>query len=230
MGDVEVEVAVAVHIGERHRRATEGGREAGPIGCLAELSSTVVLEKADAVVEGGHKQVQIPVLIKVGKDRTGGVLTRAVDPGVRECPFESPVAEIAKEGVGGFKPAEIQITKAVTVDVAGRHARAVQEIPIENGTVPGDVVGEGNALGGSVQALEAGLIASVNLGSEPAKPVTRFPFGGEGSGRGGEKDRQGGGEAPWDVVVAGVSPPGIHLELKRVGSTDFRSARRGARL
>jgi hypothetical protein len=154
MGDVEIEVAVAIGISEGEGRAGGLGEETGSAGGFAEAAGTVIEEKADTAIEGGNEQVGVAIAIEVGEGGAGGVLVGAGDTGGGGDVFESAVTEVSVEGVIGFEAAEIEIRQAIAIDISGGDAGAIEEVAIEDGAIGGDAIGEGDAEFGRCEALE----------------------------------------------------------------------------
>ena len=70
VGDVEIEVAVAIHISQCQRSGAESPRQPA-IGHLCEAAFAVIPKAARSPAVGVDQQIQVSVTINVCKDRAG---------------------------------------------------------------------------------------------------------------------------------------------------------------
>ena len=88
VADIEVEVSIAIHIGQRQRGCPGPTPESGLVGPLLESPFPIVRPETRPASESVHQEVEIPVAIDVGEGRPGGI-----GPGARP--------RIDREGVPG---------------------------------------------------------------------------------------------------------------------------------
>ena len=92
--DEEVEVAVAVHVGERGRAHVLGHRDAGGGGRLLERAVAAVVEEARGAEGVRHEEVGIPVAVDVARGDAGR--GDALGRGLREAGLLGDVGEVAR--------------------------------------------------------------------------------------------------------------------------------------
>ena len=161
VGDVEIEVAVAIHISQCQRSGAESPRQPA-IGHLCEAAFAVIQKRAGAAAQAVHQQIQIAVAVDVGEHAAGRELVRTGDPGPGRDVLEPPIPEVAIEHVVAFKPAEIDVHPAVAIDIAERHTRAdfVEAVGGHRGIR--QPVAEGNPGVAGLQQREARVTARRN--------------------------------------------------------------------
>ena len=131
MGDIHVEVSIAIDIGQGHRGCPGVAEE--PHLNLREMALSVVMEGSRTATEAVDQQVEVSVSVEVGEVATGGILIRTSNTRTGRDVFKTPVAEVAVENVVALKAAEIDIDAPVPIDVAQGDARTQFQQ-----TVPGD--------------------------------------------------------------------------------------------
>ena len=131
MGDIHVEVSIAIDVGQGHRRSPGIAEE--PHLNLREMALSVVMEGSRTTTEAVDQQVEVSVSVEVGEVATGGILIRTSNARTGRDIFKTPVTKVAVENVVAFKATEIDIHTAVAIDVAQGDARAQFQQ-----TVPGD--------------------------------------------------------------------------------------------
>ena len=156
VGDVQVEVAVAVHIGQRHGHAAAGGAEPGLDGTLGEHAVAVVDEQRHSPAERADQEVQVAVAVDVGEHGAGRVAAGHRDAGRRGDVLEAPVAQVAVQGIRALVAGEVDVGAAVSIHVPQRHAAALRQVTVPERAVERDGVGESNAGAGREQLGEAG--------------------------------------------------------------------------
>ena len=214
MRDVQVEVAVAVDIGEGHRR---GAGFLGELrtGDLGETTATVVEEGAGAGAETVDQQVEVAVPVDVGQRASGRELARARDAGRGGDLLELPASKVPVQDVPAVEPAEVDVHPAVAVDIAQGHARAVLEQAVGGDHRVGETVGEADAGVGRPERREARFPGRRDLGLGAAEPFAGLP-----DERRGREDREAGadddGERHTCGEIAGI-PGGFHGEGPKLG-------------
>ena len=73
-----------------------------------------------------HEQIQMPVAVQVGKGAARGWDTRARHC-LTPCGFKTEITQIAIEDVVVLQSAKVEVGQAVPVEVARRHAGAVEQ-------------------------------------------------------------------------------------------------------
>ena len=124
IGHVQVEVAVAVHIGQREARGRVVPRQPG-VGRLGKPAPAVIHEQPRAGGDAVDQQIGMAVAVDIGKRRPGGKLTGTTHAGRPGDVGELPAAEIPVQPVGSLQVGEVEIAQAVAVHVGGGHTRAV---------------------------------------------------------------------------------------------------------
>ena len=145
IGDVQIEVPVAIYVGQRHRHAAGGRAEPGVSGPLGEDAVAVVHEERDASAERADEQIEVAVTVDVGEHGARGMATGQRDAGPGRDVFEAGVAQVAVQGVRALVAREVDIGEAVAVHVAQRDAAALCQVAVPQGAVDGDGVGEANS-------------------------------------------------------------------------------------
>ena len=145
IGDVEIEMPVAIYVGQRHRHAAGGRAEPGLLRPLGEDAVAVVHEERDASGERADEQIEVAVTVDVGEHGTRGMATGQRDAGSGRDVFEVKVAEVAVQGVRALVARQVDVGEAVAVHVAQRDAAALGQVAVPQGTVDGDGVGEANS-------------------------------------------------------------------------------------
>src|ERR1041384_6409472 len=97
--------------------------------------------------EGIDDEIEVAIPVHIGESSACGVEVRAGDPGAFRDLLESPMAEIAIEAIRSVEAAEVKITPAIAIDVAGGDARAVEEDLIGQMALFGEDVGETDSSG-----------------------------------------------------------------------------------
>jgi hypothetical protein len=92
-----------------------------------ELAFADIFEQPHSAAHGTHEQIKLAVTVNVGKRGAGGMLALTRDAGLARDIFKPPVAQIAKQNVRTFDPAEIQIAKPIAIEISRRDARSVFE-------------------------------------------------------------------------------------------------------
>ena len=179
MGDVQVEVAVALDVGQGH-----GGRTGVPqepqVG-LREAAGAVVAEGAGAAAQAVDQQVEVAVAVEVGQGAAGGILAGAADASPGRDVLEAPVSEVPVQGVVTLQAAEVQVHPAVAVHVAqGDAGTELQQAVARDGGL-GEMVGEPDAGEAGGQEFEARTLARPGTDGRPPEPGLRSPL--EATGR-----------------------------------------------
>ena len=116
VGDIHVEVAVAIDIGQGHRRGPRVAQE--PHLGLGEIPPAVVAEGAGSPSEAVDEEVEVTVAVEVGEVATRGVLIRTRHPGPGGDVLEVPIPEIPVEDIVALEPAEIHVDAPIAIDIA----------------------------------------------------------------------------------------------------------------
>ena len=154
---VQIQVGIAVDIGEGEGHARGGAGESPCHGGIGEVAASIVQETRNATPDGCDEQVQIAVAIEIDQGGSGGIEVRAIDAGLGRNLLEPPLAEVSIESIGTIETAQIEIATTVAIDVTGGDSGAVEEDVIGERAGGIDGVGEGDAGEGSGKACEACL-------------------------------------------------------------------------
>src|SRR5437867_2338609 len=65
IGDIEVQVSVAIYISQRHRHAAGFRAQPGLLGCLVKMASAIVEKAARAAANRIDQQVQVAVAVNI---------------------------------------------------------------------------------------------------------------------------------------------------------------------
>ena len=170
---VEVEVAVAIDVGERHRGRRRGARKARILP-LGEVAFAVVEEKPGARGDAVHEQVEVAVAVDIREAGAGRDLAGARR--IAEGDFlELPAAEVPVEPVGRLQAAKIDVGPAVAVDVADRDAGAVVGDGIGEIGVAAQQVGEVEPRGAGLHLGETDVGPRARIDLERAMAGARRP-------------------------------------------------------
>src|SRR6185436_15883921 len=133
VGDIEVEGAVAVDVGQGQRETSVRTGGAGIGGHVGELPPSIILKAAHALAEHRNQQIQRAISIHVSE--YGGAIKTAWahDTGFRGDILELPVAQVAIEAIGGVEATEIKVRQSVVVKVPRGQAGAAEKSAIGRG-------------------------------------------------------------------------------------------------
>ena len=159
VGDVNVEVAVAVHVAHRDRRRADLPHlDAGGLGAIRKPAGAVVDEERVRPAAGGDEQIEITVAVHVAERRAGARHTRRTDPRPSRDVFELPVTEVFEKPVVAVEAAQIEVAQSVAVHVTGGDARSIEQVGVDHSRA-GQPVGEPDAGGLGREQREAGRLA-----------------------------------------------------------------------
>ena len=123
-GEVEVEVPVAVDIGQRARHPP-ARVEQPRVGRLRETPLAVVQEHGSRALDRGEDEIVVVVSVHVDERGAGRKAVPGGDAALDGRLPKPPVPEIDVEGVGTFQAREVEVRPAVPVHVPGGHSGAV---------------------------------------------------------------------------------------------------------
>src|SRR2546422_10059057 len=109
--------------------------------------------------------------------------------------LEAPIAQVLVEGVRALVAREVDVRKAVAVDVAQGHAAALREMAVQERAVERDGVDEADPGTGRRELGEAGAAAPRHREVGPAMPRLLVP------------QTRGGGPAPRAGRQGSAAPP-----------------------
>ena len=171
--DVEVEVAVAVHVGERERGGRVPAHESARGGPVGEVALAVVQEELHRTAERADEEVEVAVAVHVRHHRAGAGEAVGGETAFLRHVAEAQAAEIAIEARGLLHRGEEEVGIAIAVHVADRRAGADEQVAIGERVlvVHAVLVGEPGAVG--AQLGEAG--ARTGRGARRLRHVERAP-------------------------------------------------------
>jgi hypothetical protein len=85
------------------------------------------------------------IAVNVGHESPAGGLMSAADAGGGRDIFELPIALITIKHIAPFQIAEIQIAKAIAVDITGGNPSAIEQVLVFFGTVITKMIRESDA-------------------------------------------------------------------------------------
>ena len=165
---VQVEVAVAIYVGQRHGHAAAGRAEPGLRGPLGEHAVPIVDEQRHAPAERADEQVQVAVAVDVGEDGAGREAPRHRDARLGRDVLEAPVAQIAVQGVRALVARQVNVGKPVSIHVAQGDPAALRQVAVPEGAVEGNGIGESNPGPGWRQLDKARPAAAGHIELMPA--------------------------------------------------------------
>ena len=177
IGDVQIEVPVAIHVGQRHRHAAGGRAEAGVLRPLGEAAVSVVEEQRDPAAERADEQIEVAVPVDVGEDGARRVAAGHRDAGPGGNVFEVKVAQVAVQGVRALVAGQVDVGEAVAVHVPQRDSAALRQVAVPERAVERDGVGESDAGARRRQLREPRPPPRGNAESAPAIPWLVVPHG-----------------------------------------------------
>jgi len=122
-----------------------------------ELTSAQILKQPQSLVHRIHKQLGLSVAIQITQHTGRGKGIGTTHTCLSGDILELPIAQIAKQLVGGIQGIEIQITTPISIDITRRDARAVQEHLVGHMVGHTQMIREGNTRFGCWHQTESGL-------------------------------------------------------------------------
>src|SRR3984957_9329139 len=121
--EVDIETAVAIAVGQRCMRERSLGRSLELEGiALDQKRSVALIEEEQGAAAANHQQVLPPLVLKVGEQRTSGVVEHPHSRFFSDV-FEAAIAPVAVEPVGQARRlANIEIIEAVIIEITHRDA------------------------------------------------------------------------------------------------------------
>ena len=141
--DVQIEIAIAIDVGQRQRGGPEPFREPVP-GGFGEVSGSVIQEQSRAHADPVDQQIEIPVAIDVGQHRARARLVGTGGTAPLGLALETPATAIEVQCVGPLEPCKIQVAQAVSIDIPEGHPGAVLQDPVVGHRGFAHRVGHGN--------------------------------------------------------------------------------------
>ena len=138
--DVQIQIAVTVHIGEGDAHAPSGGTQT--CGVLAEVSAAIVYEDRVGAAARNEDQVGIPVAIHIGERAPGGIAVGRGHAGARGDFLEVPVTEIAIQRVRAFGAGKEDVRPPVAIHIGEADAGALGERAVLQQQRIADGIGE----------------------------------------------------------------------------------------
>ena len=130
VGDVEIEQAIAVDVGEAGARAPEGSPYLGG-GCSIAEGAVAVVNVKHIAAEVGDVEVRVAIVVDIAH-REGGAVVPVADPGLVGHVDKAPLAGIAEQAIagvaGGVGPGrvavalhqvEVEVSVSIVVEPAG---------------------------------------------------------------------------------------------------------------
>jgi hypothetical protein len=141
--DVQIEIAIAIDVGQRQRGGSEPFRE--PVtGGFGEVSGSVIQEQSRAHADPVDQQIEIPVAIDVGQHRARARLVGTGGTAPLGLALETPATAVEVQCVGSLEPREIQVAQPVSIDIPEGHPGAVLQDPVVGHRGFAHRVGHGN--------------------------------------------------------------------------------------
>ena len=125
VGNIEVQRAVAVNVGQRHRGAAQLRHQPGSDRDIGKMTVPVIQKTGIRPAHGRDQQIQITVPIDIRKHCAGGSLARTNHPGFFGHVPEFPVPEIFIKSIRPIQIAQINVAKAIAIVIAQRNARSI---------------------------------------------------------------------------------------------------------
>ena len=213
--DVEVEIAVAIRVGQRGSRAPP---RAGETRVLEFRESARAVAEEDQVPAPVDRDHEIEVIISVQVDERGPSREHAFERegGGRDL-LEAPTAEVAVEGARAPEAGEKEVGQTIAVHVPDRHALPLGEHAVVEARLLVDVIEEGHAAPRRVERTEASGAARLQLtppvsvrldpGAGLRRPAGRGEQGRREQGRPGERPCVQPPSPSGDAPFADAPPP-----------------------
>src|SRR3954447_13605927 len=88
--NIEIEIAIAVKVGERERSAPQRSIQPGIPG-FGESPATIIQKQPRAAADSVDQQIEVAIAVYIGQNRASGVLLRAGHAGLGSDVLELPV-------------------------------------------------------------------------------------------------------------------------------------------
>ena len=118
VGDVEVESAVAVDVGQGQGHAAETVGCSGRASDVGKMAFAIILKTLYALAGGGDEQIEKAIAVQIGKNGATIIFVREGQTGFARDIFEFPLAEILVESVGRIEAAKENVGQAIVVEIA----------------------------------------------------------------------------------------------------------------
>src|SRR6185503_10589219 len=148
VGNVHIEAAVTVHVGQRDRRPPSSERAQSKITMLGEMTFPVVDENRVRTLRREEDEVERAIAVDIRERDAGRVAIAGTDPRALGDVLKAPVSKILIERAASFGAAEEDVRQPVTVHVAQRDTGALPENPVP----------EQRAVAHEVLEVDAGLL------------------------------------------------------------------------
>ena len=188
-GDVQVECAIAVHVGEGKRRDGVATGKSAAGGGVREMTLAVVQPELERPAERAADEVERAVPIDVGEGSARRGQPSRIDSAACGYVGEMEVAVVVIESSGSFYRGEKHIGSTVAVDVAQCSPGADEEVAICHRMRVIHVIAMHKARGSRCQLREARVATARNGEISPAVPCFLVPRSIHGrSGRAGKRE------------------------------------------
>ena len=128
--DVQVEVAIAIHICQRSRGAATLRGQAGSVSDFREPSPAVVEEETVRSTERSHHQVEIAIAVDVDERSTNRATTFQSETALAGDVLELPIAKVLVEPARSTHSRQKNIRATVAIDVAKRYPGSKGEFAV----------------------------------------------------------------------------------------------------
>ena len=125
---VHVEIAVAIDVGQRHRRGARLAREAGFDGHIPEATLSIVDQAGIRSAKARDEQIRGSVAVQVAEHGTDRSLLEALDPRRSGDVFETTVPPVPIEPIAGLLVAEEQVHQPIAVHIGRRQTRSIHQV------------------------------------------------------------------------------------------------------
>ena len=125
VGHVQVQVPIAINVGQGQRSAAPLVIQRRRVGLRGEVPLAIIYENVCSASQRIDDQVQIAIAVDVGQNRAGRVQGRAGHPGRSRHVLEFPTTKIVVEHIRPIQSAEVKIAQTIAIHVPGSHTRAV---------------------------------------------------------------------------------------------------------
>src|SRR6185436_16635068 len=175
IGDVKVEITVAVHIGEGERSGAVLGDEAA-VGRFVKMALAIVEEKASPHASAIDQQVERAVSIDISKYSACGKLIRAGDTCRFGDVFELPGAEVSVKPISILESAQVNVAPAIAINITASDPGTIEAQLVFGGFFIGQDIGEIDTGSRSRQESESRLAFFWDRQRRRTKTCSLAPF------------------------------------------------------
>ena len=182
-GDVEIEMAIAIDVGEREAGGGVARRQSAHARGVREVSVSVADPQLDRPAECADDEIELAVAVHVGEGGAHRAHERRVDPALRGDVGEPEVAVVMIQRRGALERREKNVRQAVTIHVADRYAGTDQQVSVGQRVCVGDGVGMIESRFPCAELAQTGIALARLLEELPAIASLVVPGAVDGVGR-----------------------------------------------